>query len=149
MRPQEVRTPRNASETRKALRIGRPGVYREVYLDSKVHNARRSRDVLAALDADNFEVDVHPNSRLVVYVYSGIPFLKLVRGGSANVYFNFQSSWGNSLDIFEGQGAHVTVLYPETKVTIKGDESDLKLDLPEGDKHRVYWPSKYPPLGAL
>lgn len=144
------RTPRNTSEARRVLKIGRPGVVRDVYLNSRVHNTRRPQNESLAdsMARSVFEVSVHPDSVLRVHVTSGIPFLKLRRGTSDNVAFTFQSSWGNSLELDEGTGATVHVPWADTKVTLTGDEHDLVKDIPEG-KNRVYYPSKYPPLGVL
>lgn len=135
----DSRQPKNASELRAALKIGRARILREVFIDNRVHHGRSA-------DTSHFEVSVHPDSKLTVYIYSGLPFLTVTQGTSANVKFVLLSRWGNSVTIPEGQGAQVHVPHADTKATITGSEDDLVLVLPEGEENRVYWPSKYPPF---
>ena len=116
----DVREPRNPSELRRALKIGRPNQHREVEIwNSKaVYSNRSGGDHV-------FDIDVHPESELVLRVHCGLPFLKVMRGTSTNVTVVFTSSWGNSLEIFPEQGARDEVPWHDTKVTLNGDGRDL------------------------
>lgn len=127
----DIREPANPTELRAALKIGKPNQHREVEIwrSKTVYSNRANSD-------HHFDIDVHPDSELVIYVLNGLPFLKVKRGASHNVKVVFESSWGNSLEILPGQGATVEVPDSDTKTTLSGDGRDLKVIAPEG-KNRV------------
>lgn len=120
----DVRVPRNPSELRRNLKIGRAGMARDVYVSARaVYSNRKDSD-------HHFDIDVHPGSDITIHVTSGLPFLKVWRGTSVNVKVIFESNWGNSLEILPDQGASVKVSYADTKVTLTGDGRDLKVSSP-------------------
>lgn len=132
------RVPRNSSELRSALSMRRVrGEKRRVAV---YHFPTRK-------DPGFYDIHVAEGNDLTIEVYGGLPQLRVV-GSGGNLTVVFKSSWGNSLTIEPGQKVRVEVPYFDTKVTISGDDTNLDLQLP-GDKHRVYWPSKYPPLNPV